>query len=191
MDIFPPRMVCLDTSRLGSDCFQCTNSPKLVPLPNSLTIPNLPPNAGTILCLLYAILYILLEPVAGGILAPLLLTSTALANYLTSTYGSKANNWALGVHVASWIAQFIGHGVFEGRAPALLDNIVQAVFLAPLFVWLEVLFAMGYRPGLKARLDKAVEEDIAKFRLSKAGGVTNGKPSQIDQTQGNGHVKSG
>jgi 2-hydroxy fatty acid dioxygenase len=91
----------------------------------------------------------------------------------------------MGVHLASWIAQFIGHGIFEGRVPALLDNLVQAVFLAPLFVWLEVLFSMGYRPGLKARLGKAVEADIAKFRASKASENDN------SQTHGNGHAKSG
>merc|ERR1719490_153072 len=30
------------------------------------------------------------------------------------------------IHVADWIAQFVGHGVFEGRAPALLDSWDQA-----------------------------------------------------------------
>ena len=29
------------------------------------------------------------------------------------------------VHVVCWIAQFIGHGVFEGRAPALLNSLFQ------------------------------------------------------------------
>ena len=28
-------------------------------------------------------------------------------------------------HALSWIAQFVGHGVFEGRKPALFDNILQ------------------------------------------------------------------
>jgi uncharacterized membrane protein YGL010W len=32
---------------------------------------------------------------------------------------------ALVIHVAAWILQFIGHGVFEGRAPALLDSLDQ------------------------------------------------------------------
>jgi 2-hydroxy fatty acid dioxygenase len=162
-----------------------------MPLPESLTIKNLPPNAGTVLCLAYSVLYILLEPVAGGILAPILLASTAYANHLTSTYGATANYWALGVHLASWIAQFIGHGIFEGRAPALLDNLAQAVFLAPLFVWLEILFSMGYRPGLRSRLDKAVEADIAKFRMSKVSGISNGKAVPGSQSQSNGHAKSG
>ena len=30
---------------------------------------------------------------------------------------------ALIVEIVSWVAQFIGHGFAEGRAPALLDNI--------------------------------------------------------------------
>ena len=107
-------------------------------------------------------------------LAPLLLGATAYANHLTSTYGMKANYIAIGVHVFSWIAQFLGHGVFEGRAPALLDNLVQAIFLAPFFVWLEVLFIFGYRPELKSRLDNAVQQEIIKFRASQASKGVNG-----------------
>lgn len=57
--------------------------------------------------------------------------------------------------------------MFEGRAPALLDNLVQALFLAPFFVWMEVLFWFGYRPELKARLDRAVEREIEKYRANK------------------------
>ena len=134
--------------------------------------------------LLYATLYILMEPVAGGILAPLLLASTAYSNHLTAMYGSSANYWALAIFLFSWIAQFIGHGVFEGRAPALLDNLVQALFLAPFFVWMEILFSLGYRPELKSRVDSAVEKEVAKYRKSKQqsngtvnSGKSNGKAS--------------
>ena len=108
-----------------------------------------------------------MEPVAGGMLAPLILGGTAYANHITSTYGSTANKAAIGIHVASWIAQFIGHGVFEGRAPALLDNLVQALFLAPFFVWMEILFMLGYRPELKSRLDQAVAKEVAKAKAEK------------------------
>ena len=107
-----------------------------------------------------------MEPVAGGLLAPMLLGGTAYANQLTANYGRTANTWALVLHVTCWLAQFVGHGVFEGRAPALLDNLVQAVFLAPFFVWMEVLFFLGYRPELKRRLDKAVALEIQRFRNS-------------------------
>jgi 2-hydroxy fatty acid dioxygenase len=124
---------------------------------------------------MYSFLYILMEPVAGALITPILLGGTAYGNILTSKYGSTANYWALGIHLVSWIAQFIGHGVYEGRAPALLDNLVQAIFLAPFFVWLEVLFFFGYRPELKGRLDKAVNEEVKKFRESKTRASANGR----------------
>lgn len=147
-------------------------------MPDWFVIPNLPSNLGTIASLVYATLYVLMEPVAGGLLAPLMLAGTAYANHLTSTYGQTANYWALGLHVTCWIAQFVGHGFFEGRAPALLDNLIQALFLAPFFVWMEILFRLGYRPELRMRLDEAVEKEIQRYRASKAqsnGSVVNGK----------------
>ena len=152
-------------------------------MPEWSIIPNLPPNLGTLATLLYATLYILMEPVAGGILAPMLLGWTAYANYLTTEYGMTANYWAMGMHVAAWLAQFVGHGAFERRAPALLDNLIQAAFLAPFFVWMEILFMLGYRPELKARVDAEVEKELEKFRKSKrqhSGAIANG----------NGNVKA-
>ncbi|KIW83307.1 hypothetical protein AYO21_00265 [Fonsecaea monophora] len=162
-----------------------TNSGPLIKLPQSMTIPNLELDAGTLFCLSYCGLYILLEPVAGTAFAALLLSGTAYAHHLVAVHGMTANFWAAAAFVASWIAQFLGHGVFEGRAPALLDNIFQAFFLAPLFVWLEILFALGYRPELKSRVDKMVEQDIAKYRESKAQ-KANG---QVNGTAANGHIK--
>ncbi|KAL8994272.1 MAG: hypothetical protein Q9169_005707 [Polycauliona sp. 2 TL-2023] len=155
-------MLCVPAILMTAFLFG-TNTPPLVPMPDWLVIPNLPSNLGTVACLVYATLYILMEPVAGGVLAPLMLAGTAYANHLTGTYGQTANYWALGLHVFSWIAQFVGHGIFEGRAPALMDNLVQAFFLAPFFVWMEFLFLLGYRPELKSRLDKAVEKEVKKY----------------------------
>ena len=108
-----------------------------------------------------------MEPVAGALIAPILIGSTAYANHLTSTYGALANFWAGAINIAGWMAQFVGHGVFEGRAPALLDNLVQAAFLAPFFVWLEVLFSLGYRPELKHRIDQAIEKEVSQLETAK------------------------
>ena len=127
-----------------------------------------------------------MEPVAGGALSVLLFAGTAYANHLTSEYGMTANYWAIALHVGSWIAQFVGHGKFEGRAPALLDNLFQAFFLAPLFVWMEILFALGYRPELQTRIDKLVQQDVATFRESTKqilNGSANGNAV-------NGHAKA-
>lgn len=83
------------------------------------------------------------------------------------------NKASIVVFLVSWIMQFVGHGVFEKRAPALLDNLVQALFLAPFFVWMEVLFKFGYRPELQARVEKDVQKELKDFH-SKKGAVKNG-----------------
>ncbi|KAF9736038.1 hypothetical protein PMIN02_003798 [Paraphaeosphaeria minitans] len=163
--------VCVPLILFASVVF-FTNTPA-IPLPEWLSIPHLPLNVASGVLVLYTTVYMLMEPVAGAMLAPILIGVTAYGNHLTSTYGATANKWAGGMFFASWIAQFIGHGKFEGRAPALLDNIVQAFLLAPFFVWFEILFTLGYRPELKKRVDKAVEEDIRKFR-EKKGQTANG-----------------
>jgi uncharacterized membrane protein YGL010W len=40
----------------------------------------------------------------------------------------------------------------------------QAVLLAPLFVWFELLFLLGYRPQLHAQLTKRVKTEIAAWK---------------------------
>jgi len=125
-----------------------------------------------------------MEPVAGGLYAPVLLGGAAYANHLVANHGSSANYLAIGVHVFAWVAQFIGHGVFEGRAPALLDNLGQALFQAPFFVWLEVLFMFGYRPELKARLDTAIQKDVKKFQEDAAAKKANGQSKANSSTNG-------
>ncbi|KAL7269205.1 hypothetical protein RUND412_008137 [Rhizina undulata] len=138
-----------------------TNTPAI------LEIPYFPLNLGTVAAILYSLLYILMEPVAGMLIAPLILGGAAAANFATETWGSCANWWAGVFHVVAWLLQFFGHGFYEGRAPALLDNLVQALFLAPFFVWFEVLFMMGYRPELRVRLDEGVKKKIEAFNNGK------------------------
>ncbi|KAI2625144.1 DUF962 domain-containing protein [Xylaria nigripes] len=144
------------------------NTGTLIPLPDAITITNLDLNLGTLAALTWGGLYVLLEPVAGTILAIICLGAAALGNAAQSHDSTLTNQIALAVHIVSWLLQFVGHGAFEGRAPALLDNLVQAIFLAPLFVWLEFLFKFGYRRELRGRVEKAVQAEIAKFRSQKA-----------------------
>jgi len=50
-----------------------------------------------------------------------------------TAYAEKASGTptlALVMHIFSWLAQFGGHGFAEGRAPALLDNLLGGVFLS-------------------------------------------------------------
>lgn len=110
----------------------------------------------------------MMEPVAGGLLCALCLGMAAIDNYLYSVDPKTATLAAGAVFAVAWILQFVGHGKFEGRAPALLDNLTQALLLAPLFVWLEFLFALGYRKELQQRVGEQVAKNIAQYREEKA-----------------------
>ncbi|GAA6061414.1 hypothetical protein JCM10212_004472 [Sporobolomyces blumeae] len=116
----------------------------------------------------YAAYFVLLEPLAGLLYAPILVAFGHASNVLYSDYHDAAMKLAGIAFVASWIAQFVGHGAFEGRAPALLDSLVQSLVLAVFFVWLEVLFALGYRPDLYRRLEARTGVEVAKYRKERA-----------------------
>lgn len=57
-----------------------------------------------------------------------------------------------GVFVGSWVFQFLGHGVWEKRRPALMDNVTQ-VFIAPMFLVAETAFAWGFKKDLEQRVE--------------------------------------
>ena len=55
-----------------------------------------------------------------------------------------------------WVIQLVGHA-FEGRKPALADNLFQ-VFVAPIFLAAEAFFALGYKPALRAAVQRRARE---------------------------------
>ncbi|KAG9288789.1 hypothetical protein G9A89_023086 [Geosiphon pyriformis] len=125
------------------------------------------PNLALYVVILYISYYVLLEPVAGFLYSPILLYMAHNATKFAATHPNH-NALAGYVHIASWIAQFIGHGFVEKKAPALMDNLAQALLLAPLFVWLELLFLLGYRSALRQRVGAKVELAIAELKKQEA-----------------------
>lgn len=123
-------------------------------------------NAPALTMALYMVYYAILDPVATLLFVPQMtltvLTATAFS------YRPNAVRDALIIQTLSWIAQFIGHGCAEGRAPALLDNLVGALVTAPFFVHLEILFQFGYRPALHKQLKNDVGVEIARIQREKA-----------------------
>jgi len=75
---------------------------------------------------------------------------------------------AVGLNIASWLAQFVGHGVAEKRAPALLDNILGAFVLAPFFVHLEILFHFGFYPDLHKSIQVGVAKELSKLKQKES-----------------------
>merc|ERR1719454_1862309 len=142
------------------------------PAPTSLAslplLGGVPITLATITTAIYVVSYLMMDPVAGGLGALLMLVLNQWTYKLVAAGAPMAGFplWqaVLAFHVAAWIAQFIGHGVFEGRAPALLDSWDQAFITAPLFVVLEVLFFFGYRKQFYQECMEEVNVEIAKFR---------------------------
>jgi|SRR4051812_13470523 uncharacterized membrane protein YGL010W len=60
--------------------------------------------------------------------------------------------WFAVLFVGGWVLQLVGH-VFEGRKPALADNLFQ-IFVAPIFLAAEVFFALGYKPALHSAVQR-------------------------------------
>ncbi len=60
--------------------------------------------------------------------------------------------------VGGWVFQLVGH-VWEGRRPALADNLFQA-FIGPMFIMAEVLMALGLKQELKAVIDGAPQATV-------------------------------
>ncbi|EER01319.1 conserved hypothetical protein [Perkinsus marinus ATCC 50983] len=68
--------------------------------------------------------------------------------------------WA--IFAISWILQFVGHGFFERRRPALVDNFFQSIHAAVFFVWLQVMFRAGYKPDLDDELVMLTKKELER-----------------------------
>ena len=124
-------------------------------------------NGGFFLILVpYSLFYILLDPFAGTSWSACVGLPVWLgANALRQAHPADAWLWAIYAHVFGWFMQIVpGHTYFERRKPSLMDSFVQSLLLAPLFVWFELLFALGYRPGLHAEVSASAREIIASAR---------------------------
>jgi uncharacterized membrane protein YGL010W len=60
--------------------------------------------------------------------------------------------WGLGFFAVGWVIQFVGH-YYEGRKPAFVDDLV-GLFVAPMFVLLEMLAPAGLFRGLMAEVER-------------------------------------
>ncbi|KAF5369977.1 hypothetical protein D9758_001325 [Tetrapyrgos nigripes] len=119
-------------------------------------------NLPAVFTTVYILYYFMLEPVAAALYVPQLTLSLLTA----TAFAQRPDHIRLGaiVHSVCWIAQFIGHGFAEKRAPALLDNLIGAVVLAPFFVHLEILFALGYRPEMHKQIQNGIGKEITRIR---------------------------
>merc|ERR1712038_913345 len=130
-------------------------------------------NFALVATIIYCVCYLVMEPVVGAIGVFLLMGILSMSAKLVTinfTVGNSIPIWkvALAIHICGWVLQFIGHGVFEGRAPALLDSLDQAFLTAPLFVLMEVAFFLGYRRKFYEEIMIEVNANIMEFKAVKS-----------------------
>jgi uncharacterized membrane protein YGL010W len=83
----------------------------------------------------------------GVAMAVLMLAGWYAAEGFAAASGPAATWGAfLVLFVGGWILQFVGHH-YEGKRPALLDNIFQA-FIGPMFLVAEIMVVLGQRRDL-------------------------------------------
>jgi len=107
------------------------------------------------------VVYYLVLDLALGLAMLVVLAVLAWVGELIAMQGAVAGwTWFGVLFVGGWILQLVGH-VYEGRRPALADNLFQ-IFVAPIFLAAEAFFALGYKPRLK----DAVQRRAMQMRAS-------------------------
>lgn len=116
-----------------------------------LPIPLTP---AVLLFVLTSLFYLRLEFALGLTMVVL----TALFTWAGHWFGQQSTLvWLLsgiGLFALGWVIQFVGH-FYEGRKPAFVDDLI-GLLIGPLFITVEVLFALGLRKPLAAEIEKRV-----------------------------------
>jgi uncharacterized membrane protein YGL010W len=104
--------------------------------------------------------YLMLDLALGGVMIVIMGALLYAANEVAHL-GLAINAVVFAVAFGGgWVIQLIGH-VYEGRKPALVDNLFQ-VFVAPIFLAAETVFAIGMKRGLHDRVQAMSHQyDIA------------------------------
>ena len=111
-------------------------------------------SAAMVVAVLAVIGWIALDRVIGLAMAVVMLPMLVVAEWIARSYGSTTAWIVFAVFfVGGWIFQLVGH-MWEGRRPALADNLFQA-FIGPMFIMAEVLIALGLKPELKHAIEHA------------------------------------
>lgn len=106
----------------------------------------------------------MLDKMAGLIATLYLFIAGNLTEWLYSKFPTQPIIiGAFIIHIVSWGLQFYGHFHFEKRSPAVFDNLIQPLVLAPYFVLFELLFMYGKRSDLKADMMKNARDMRSNF----------------------------
>lgn len=123
-----------------------------------IIIPNVvETNLACFATLILMVYYFLLNWQLSLALTPIMVFLLWLASWFSYAGPTKTGMWVFVItFVVGWALQLYGH-VIEGKKPAFMDNIYQAL-IAPLYLVAEGFFAVGYMKSLQERIYGSVKE---------------------------------
>ncbi len=104
-------------------------------------------SAAAVLAIVAVLGWMVLDLGVGLAMAVIMLVMWYAAEALAGALGPSAV-WTgfAALFIFGWALQFLGHH-FEGKRPALMDNLFQA-FIGPMFLVAEIMVVNGYRRDL-------------------------------------------
>lgn len=115
-----------------------------------------PVTLGSVLMTILVLFYIFAAPLIGTISAFIYGLLLFYANEIGMLGFSLAVQAFAVFFIGGWAIQFAGH-IYEGRKPALFDNILQ-IFMAPSFLIAELLFKIKLEQGLKREIESRMHQ---------------------------------
>jgi uncharacterized membrane protein YGL010W len=118
-------------------------------------------SAAWVVALLALLGWIALDRSIGLAMAIMMVPMLLVAEWIARSFDTAAIWWTFAVFfVGGWVFQLVGHAAFEGRRPALMDNLFQA-FVGPMFIMAEVLMMFGLRQDLAHLIEPPPAERTA------------------------------
>jgi uncharacterized membrane protein YGL010W len=109
-------------------------------------------SAAAVVTVLALVGWIALDRTIGIAMIAMMLPMWLAAEWIARSYSSRTAWIVFAIFfIGGWAFQLVGH-VWEGRRPALADNLFQA-FIGPMFIMAELLMALGLKQDLKSAID--------------------------------------
>lgn len=114
-------------------------------------LPMGPVNAAVLFLLVVALLYLWLDWRVAIPTIAFYVVVYVVAEWIAGLGRAVAWSAVAVLFIGGWVFQLAGHA-FEGRRPALVDNLFQAL-VAPMFLTAETMFALGLRRDLETEME--------------------------------------
>ena len=120
-----------------------------------IEVGGVPISAAAVIAAALLFYYFMLDAVLGMAMLVVFALLGWVGDRIAALGATPAWTWFAVLFVGGWILQLVGH-VFEGRKPALADNLFQ-IFVAPIFLCAEIFFALGYKPRLCSEVQQRAQ----------------------------------